>query len=244
MKSKIYEKYKEYYEDYLNKIGVYYYGDREIRRLIMGELGGCINGDETMVYYTPDKKYKFIIYRTEIYTNNYYDDYRITIEVYDGIIGNPIMSMNFNTFTCVDILFNIAVTPDILIESQDTNCIYINPDTSSLNGYMIMVTSIFGVNVSSEIGSNSPMYNVVDSMNNIYEKDVRLDIFERSYKYDNVIPMISMDLTYDELSDFAFHVFFATIIDLEFPEECRDKLEQIEMFVSNYQIYKLQNQNI
>ena len=78
----------------------------------------------------------------------------------------------------------------------------------------------------------------------ITEKDVRLEILERSYMYDNVIPMVTMDLTYDELSDFAFHVFFATIIDLEFPEECRDKLEQIEMFVSNYQVYKLQNQNI
>ena len=244
MRFKLYELYREYYEEYLNRIGVNYYGDREIRRIIMGELGGCINGDETMIYYTPDRKYKFIIYRTEINTGNYYDDYRITIEVYDGIIGNPIMSMNFNTFTCVDILFNIAVTPDILIESQDSNCIYINPDTSNLNGYMITVTAIFGNHVSSELGPNSPMYNVVDSMNNIYEKDVRLEIFERSYIYDNMTSMISVDLTYDELSDFAFHVFFATIIDLDFPEEYRDKLEQIEMFVSNYEIYKIQNQNI
>ena len=244
MRFKIYKKYREYYEDYLNRIGVYYYGDKDIRRIIMGELGGCINGDEIMTYYTPDRKYKFIIYRSEINTGSYYEDYRITIEIYDGIIGNPIMSMNFNTYTCIDILFNIAVTPDILIESKDSNCIYINTDTSSLIGYMITVTAIFGNHVSSELGPSSPMYNVIDSMSNIYEKDVRLDIFERSYKYDNVIPMISMDLTYDELSDFAFHVFFATIIDLEFPEECRDKLEQIEMFVSNYQVYKLQNQNI
>ena len=237
VRSKIYDRLSEYYYEYYRITGIYM-DDSTIRRIIMCEIGGCINGDEVMEYYSTDRKYKFRIYRTESNPKSYYNIYRITIEVYDGIIGCPIMKMSFDEYTCIDILFNAAVSMDLLTEIQDSNAIYINPDTSNLNGYMITITGIFGSNPIENFDKNSPM-NYMDRNNKIYDKDIRLDIYERSYIYDNLTPMVSMDMTWEELSEFCFHVFFATIIDLDFPEEYADKLEQIEMFVSNYGLYRV-----
>lgn len=235
MISKLYTKMYNYFSEYfsINNLSV----DREeMRRIILNELGGCINGDDVMYYITPDKKYKFKIYRTE--NNrvpiNGFIYYIITIEVFDGIIENPIMKISFDQNTCVDILYNMAVSMDILTNVQDSNAIYVNPDTASLNGYMIQITNIYGINNRIAMDSNSPINNVY---NPEYNKDVRLEIFYRSYIYDMLTCMVSIDMTWEELSDFAFHVFFGSIIDLDFPEMYYDKLEEIEMFVANYGIY-------
>ena len=241
MISKLYTKMYNYFSEYfsINNLSV----DREeMRRIILNELGGCINGDDVMYYITPDKKYKFKIYRTESNLPSYYNiNYKITIEVFDGIIGNPVMKMSFNEYACIDILYNIAISPDLLVEGMDNNAIFINPDNSNLNGYMISLTAIFGENPMVALDPNSPMYYKANSSS--YDKDIRFEILERSYVYDNLIPMVSMDLTYEELSELAFHIFFATIIDLEFTGEYMDKLEQIEIFVSNYELSVMKSRN-
>ena len=241
VRSKIYDRLSEYYYEYYRITGIYM-DDSTIRRIIMYEIGGCINGDEVMYYTSPDKKYKFKIYRTESNLPSYYNiNYKITIEVFDGIIGNPVMKMSFNEYACIDILYNIAISPDLLVEGMDNNAIFINPDNSNLNGYMISLTAIFGENPTVALDPNSPMYYKANSSS--YDKDIRFEILERSYVYDNLIPMVSMDLTYEELSELAFHIFFATIIDLEFTGEYMDKLEQIEIFVSKYELSIMKSRN-
>jgi hypothetical protein len=222
--------YNNYY-DYYNRIGKFM-DDRTIRRVILDDIG-CIDGDDNMYFSTVDKKYNFKIYRTENYYfgNNYNSIYNIYIEITDNI-GVPVLKMNFDINTCIEILYNISICPEVLIEDNDNNYVYINPNNSNLNAYMISITAIFGNNPSNEIGENSPIYNLI-SNKGIYDKDVRFEIFERSYIYDNVIPMVSMDMTYEELSDFCFRVFFVAIMDLDIPDEFSDKMETIENFCIN-----------
>jgi hypothetical protein len=40
-------------------------------------------------------------------------------------------------------------------------------------------------------------------------------------------------MTYEELSDFCFRVFFVAIMDLDIPDEYSDKMETIENFCIN-----------
>jgi hypothetical protein len=228
MKFKVYSDMYNYLKEYYEITGSV---NMDVRSIILDELrsGPGINPDEGISWTSPGNEYYFKITRNEVsLADSYY--YSIVVDIYDGITKYPLLQLKFDQETCINILFQFALSFNQMNNPDDQNIAYINCD-NQMNGYMIILTNIFGYNPIEEIESSSPIHDLDNDNEQYFNKDVLLQIVQRSYVYDNIIPLISMKLRYEELSLFAFKIFFEAIIDLEFPEEYEDKMQYIEEFL-------------
>lgn len=204
------------YLDRLNDIREYYYSigedmsENQVREYLKSEIKefGVYDGDNIM-WTSPDNKYKFLIKRepAEFYIYATNSEYIITIKVVDAILGIPITEFRINEFSCVDILSKISLFPENYYCTGDTEVIYLNPN-NRLEGHIIYLTNI---------GEE--------------DKDILFEIKQSSSVYNNIITLVTLKLSMEELADLCFYLFFECIIDLDIPEYLTNEMENIEDFI-------------
>ena len=204
------------YLDRLNDIREYYYSigedmsENQVREYFRSEIKefGVYDGDN-IIWVSPDNKYKFLIKRepTEFYATNSGSEYIISIKVIDAILNIPITEFRINEFSCIDVLSKISLFPENYYCTGDTEVISLNPN-NRLEGHIIYLTNI---------GED--------------DKDILFEIKQSSSIYNNIITLVTLKLSIEELADLCFYLFFECIIDLDIPEYLNCEMESIEDFI-------------
>lgn len=201
---------------------------------------GVIDGDENMIWKSPDKHYTFKISRTELGNNNLYNNlprYMVTVEVLNEI-GIKMFNMRFNELDAVRILDNIQEFTGGAY--TDTGCSFIIPINASntlMNSYQIYLENIFELEdkTMKAVGYNptDDYYCDSDIDDRTYTfNDILLKIQQYNPMDERLINRVSIKLSYDEINDFAFTLFFVSIIDIDFPKEYEDVLNRIDTYVA------------
>lgn len=184
----------------------------EIVRAEMKNLG-IINGDDEMIWKSPDKSLYFEVIREDSYSNCPIEGgyrYICTINC-KNMLNVPMFSLNFTEIDAVRILYEIAYfcSYDNWM-ANEKRYIYINPSSTVMENYIIELENI-----------------------KVYEFD---NVLFKINKYnpinEMVVNVVTMTLTYEQLCDLCFHIFFALLIDIDLPIQYEPQMEEIEDFVN------------
>lgn len=224
---------KDYIEDikqYLYSVGDYM-DDRSIIQMIKSELATCgyYTEDGTLIWISPNKEYKFEITRDE---NRLWSDgshYINRIVIKDGIIGNPITELRFNEFSAVEMLYGIATFPELYPGTYNNSAVLIdrtNPDIDTT----VIIEDIYGIDEYDNSG-------IQIKPNNVFQQNMENGVqflfkVQRYSKITETIEdVVALYLTYEELSDLVFNIFFECLIDIDLPEEYEAELGAVEELI-------------
>lgn len=194
-------------------------------RILKGELEGlgCIDGDDNMIWKSPDNSYTFKISRSELDNlNPIMPRYLISIIV-ENTIGTKVLELRFNELDAVRILDNIEefCGGDVYYQKGENFIIPVSTTDTSLNSYTIYLENIFEDNY---IAGNG--------------KEIYRDILFKIKQYNPIenitIDRVTIVLGYEDICDLAFKLFFEAIIDIDFPDSMNlfDTLNRIDEYVS------------
>lgn len=240
IKDKIFKKFRINYNEYKDNIYNYFsklYGydscmdeedmNRMVANIINAEIRGkyeVCDGDDIM-WYSPEKDYKFEIYRYDVNPNLIKSDrdpkFNIVVKVYDNNINIKICEFNFSEIDAIRILDEIANFNEYCYQTYDSTDIFINPSNTDGICYMIDIENIFET-------EERTLYGKPITINN----DVRLKILE--YGREEWVPVVTMKLSLDELNDFAFTIFFYSLIDLDIDDSRMDNIENYIVMKEDY----------
>ena len=217
---------KEYARDYSYNT----YGDFSREGIILrNELKsiGIINGDDEMVWKSPSQDIYFEVSREysslKTGTEGGYQ-YICTITIKNEL-RMPISKIVFSELDAIRILEAFIEFTNPMWEYSD-NTVYIdmNP-SSSLEKYTIVLEEI-------QTGDLPPT--------------LLFKINKYHPIYQSIVPVVTMNLTFEQLNDLAFHLFFALLIDIEVPVEYDEIMYKIEDYVTteNYWIYSKRRQKL
>lgn len=195
-------------------------------RIIREELKGMgvIDGNDNMIWKSPDRNYTFKISRSELDNVNPLLPRFIISIIIENEIGIKILELRFSEIDAVRILDNIEVFcgGDEFYNEGENFIIPINPTNTSLNSYMIYLENIYKVDTL-KIGNNTKT---------IY-KDIAFKIKQYNPLDGSLIDRVSMLLSYEDINDLAFKLFFECLIDIDFPENYDKTLDRIDEYISN-----------
>ena len=198
----------------------------EIMRAEMKSLG-IINGDDEMIWKSPDKSLYFEVIREDSNSNLPSEGgyrYICTINC-KNMLNVPMFSLNFTEIDAVRILYEISYFCSYENwMANEKRYIYINPSNTVMEQYIIELENIkvFDFdNVLFKINKYNPMNKMIANV-------------------------VTMTLNYDQLVDFCFHIFFALLIDIDLPVQYELQMEDIEDFINSdkYLNWHRQRQNM
>lgn len=213
---------------------------------------GIIDGDESMIWKSPDNDFTFKINRVEIGDFSPYNTnprYMNTIEVLNDI-GIKILELRFSEIDAVRILDNFQefVSGDYS-NVGDSIIIPISTTNTTLNSYSILLENIFDFEDRSMRADNYDPYEVYDNLvNDQFEngcnkynmrqedrfsyREILLKIQQYNPIENKIVNRVSMRLSMDDIESFAYALFFISIIDIEFTDEYKEVLDRIDTFVT------------
>ena len=161
----------------------------------------------------------------------------VTVEVLNEI-GIKMFDMKFNELDAISILDNIQEFAGGAY--TDTGCSFIIPINASntlMNSYQIYLENIFELEDKTmkaiDYNPTDDYYCDSDIDNRRYAfRDILLKIQQYNPMEEKLINRVTIKLNYDEISDFAFTIFFVSIVDIDFPEEYEDVLDRIDTYVT------------
>lgn len=210
--------------------------------IIKSELRGIgvLDGDENMIWKSPDNNYTFRMSRSELYNDNFYNNmprYIINVEVLNEI-GIKMFEMKFSELDAIRILDNIQefAGGDMYYQTGDGFIIPINAKNTLLDSYEIQLEYIYEVEDKTMSAINydpTEKYDpsMCDNSRFVY-RDILMKIVQYNPIENRLITRVTIKLDCDEINDFAFKLFFASIMDIDFPEEYGDVLDKIDYYVS------------
>lgn len=217
---------KEYAREYSYNT----YGDYSREDIILkNELKniGIINGDDEMVWKSPSQDLYFEVSREysslKTDTEGGYQ-YICTITIKNDL-RMPISKIVFSELDAIRILEGFMEFTNPMWEySNNTVWIDINP-SSSLEKYIIELSEIQIEDLPPTLIFKINKYHTI---------------------YQTTVPVVTMNLTFEQLNDLAFHLFFALLIDIEIPVEYDEIMYKIEDYVTteNYWIYCKRRQKL
>lgn len=217
---------KEYAREYSYNT----YGDYSKEDIILrNELKniGIINGDDEMVWKSPSQDLYFEVSREysslKTGTEGGYQ-YICTITIKNEL-RMPISKIVFSELDAIRILEGfIEFTNPMWEYSNNTVWIDINP-SSSLEKYTIELSEIQIEDLPPTLIFKINKYHTI---------------------YQTVVPVVTMNLTFEQLNDLAFHLFFALLIDIDIPVEYDEIMYKIEDYVTteNYWVYCKRRQKL
>lgn len=180
-------------------------------QLIMLEMKvmGMIKGDEKMEWVSPNNEFKFVFNRCEntLWNNDQDGHYIITIDVYN-IVGVNILQLKFSEIHAMIILDSINSFLFGMDEQVGSN-IYISIGCPNLKlEYKYLYLEWLYMNI-----------------NDNTDQNILFEIRQYSSNNENMITMLSMVVSKALLEEFAFELFFYTLIDIELPFKYNDQLE-------------------
>lgn len=202
------------------------YMENEILRSELKNLG-IINGDDEMVWKSPDNSLIFEVLR-EYSTLNCPSErgyrYICTIKC-ENNLRVPLFEIIFTELDAIDILFNIS-------EFVDRAHIYRQLLESPYSYDQIDREESAYINLSL-FGTNMEQYSLYIEDTDICNIPYCILKFNKyNPMHEMMTNMVTLQLTYDQLCDFSFHLFFAILIDIDIPEEYDEKMLVIEDFVT------------
>ena len=201
--------------------------EREILNSELRSLG-ILNGEDEMVWKSPDKSIYFEVSRDYSSTKSGLGQgyqYICTLNVKNNL-GIGIDTMKFTELDAIRILDSFVYfhEPDYI--SDDHNVVYIDipPCDTSMEHRTIVLEQILD-------GPTTSVLFTLQKYNPFYQQ---------------IVPIVKMPMTYEQLNDLAFHLFFAILIDIEVPVEFDEVMFRIEDYVTteNYWIYQQRRQEL
>lgn len=218
-------------EEYLNIVNGSCTMDQVIR-MINEEIRGIIDGDKNMTWISPDKRFKFALDRTENSMINYENPdsgkFIVIINIFDNFTGVFIMTLRFSELDTIRILESIVDFYENYYQTYDSYYIYINPKNTFMENNIIYLENIHEV-------INSPTGQEINH-------DVLFKIQTHQYGQ-TIFDKIVMKLSYDDLYDLTFHLFFNAIIDIDIDDKYIDQIEYIEDYILGGVDYNRQVKN-
>lgn len=206
--------------------------ENEILNMELKNLG-IINGEDEMVWKSPDKSICFEVSR-EYSTMNLPSKtsyrYICTLNVKNNL-GITLDSFKFTEIDTINILeaFVYFHEPEycyFYFDHDDHNVVYTNisPQDTSMETRTISLEHI----------SSGPTESVMFTLQ-------KYNPF-----YQQIVPIVKIPMTYEQLNDLAFHLFFAILIDIEVPEEFDEIMLKIEDYVTteNYWTFNRRRQEL
>lgn len=200
----IYNNMKQYVTGYLLDIDSSSSADEMTKAELQSLF--CYDDNGFITWRTPDRNYIFKIQRLYISKN---DSYIINFDIYNSL-GIKIHNFKMSINEIIKLLYMIANRYEI----ENYNMININ----------CCFDSGCSCNISIDFKNNNICFNenkpdigfYIDAVNEVLNKQIRI---------------VTTYLTFTELREFCFHVFFYALIDLDLNID-QDKLNIIEEFVS------------
>lgn len=196
-----------------------YYDMRE-KELLNAELRGLgiLNGDDEMVWTSPDKSLYFEVSRDYSSSKTGLEEgyqYICTLNIKNNL-GVPLAKILFTELDAIRILSGFVdfATPSY---SNTPNTVYIdiNPNNTYLEKHTIVLQSI-----------------------KLENMDCVLLQLNKQIPYNNYIAnVVTIQMTHEQLNDLAFHIFFAILIDIEIPEELDEEMFRIEDYINTENYY-------
>lgn len=201
---------KEYVSEYNYSV----HGDNMYENeIVKSELKslGIINGDDEMVWNSPDKSLCFEVSRDYSTLKTGVEagyQYICTINVKNNL-NMSICTINFSELDAIRILEGfVEFSNPTFFNSNNYVYIPMNPNIG-LDTYSIEIEQVkFGELYGCLFKINK--YNPIQEM---------------------VVPVLSIPLTFEQLQDLAFHIFFSLLIDIEVPVEYDEAMFSIEDYV-------------
>lgn len=198
--------------------------------MIEMKIMGLIRGDEEMEWISPNREFKFIInrYENRLWNNEQNGHYVITIDT-ANIIGVLITQIKFSEIDAIRILDSIN---NFLYDMDggygESMTIYMEtPNNLRMENKIIYLERII-VDEEKEYKEN----NII--------RNIKFQILQYSSFHETLIPIITILVGTEELEDFAFKIFFYSLIDIDIPIQYD---QQLENFVQNMYIEKLNNEH-
>lgn len=207
------------------------YGDGLMEKeLLDSELKslGIINGDDEMVWKSPDNSIYFEVSREYSSTKTGLGtgyQYICTLNVKNNL-GIVLDTLKFTELDAIRILDSFVYfnEPDYI--SDDHNVVYIDisPQDTSMEHRTIVLEQIL----------SGPMTSVLFTLQ-------KYNPFHQQ-----IVPIVKIPMTYEQLNDLAFHLFFAILIDIEIPVELDETMFRIEDYVTteNYWVFQKRRQEL
>lgn len=204
------------------------YGDtmRE-NEILNSELKGLgiINGDDEMVWKSPDQSLIFEVSRDYSHSKTGIEagyQYICTINVKNNI-GIPITKILFTELDAIRILSGFVdfATPSYYVQD---NVIYIdiNPNNTYLEKHTIVLQNI-----------------KIENMDNVLFQINKYNPYQQM-----IANVVTIPMTHEQLNDLAFHLFFALLIDIEIPEELDEEMFRIEDYITTENYYTFQKRRM
>lgn len=213
--------YIEMVREYLSIINGEY-DMNQVGNIINAELRGLgiIDDNNGMVWISNDKHYKFIMSRkeNELYRFEQSESgkYIITIDIFDNYTNILIITLRFSELDCIRILESIADFTTNYFQTFDSYVIYINPQNSNLEINMIYLENVHEF--------------FKDQNGNDIYRDIVFKI--QTHRYGDMIhDKVIMHMTYEELNNLSFSLFFNSIIDIDIDDQYQESLENIEDYI-------------
>lgn len=201
--------------------------EKEMLNMELRSLG-ILNGEDEMVWKCPDNSIYFEVSRDysttkSVFGKGYQCICTLTVKNNLGIV------LDVSKFTEIDAIkildsFVYFNEPDYI--SDDHNVVYIDipPHDTNMETRTIVLEQILS-------GPTTSVLFTLQKYNPFYQQ---------------IVPIVKIPMTYEQLNDLAFHLFFALIIDLEVPEEFDETMFRIEDYVTteNYWIYAQRRQEL
>lgn len=192
------------------------YGDDNfmVDEIMKNELKGLgiINGDDEMIWKSPDKSLYFEVIREDAnYSREEFKGYRYicTINVKNNL-SVPICRISFSELDAIRILHSIA---------EFCSSDYILDDTifipmGIMNGLDSYTLSLENITPPGELDT------------------VILRIEKYNPIYQCMANVVTLHLTYEQLNDLSFHLFFSLLIDIDVPIEVEPLMHDIEDYIT------------
>ena len=189
---------------------------------------GILNGEDEMVWKSPDKSIYFEVSRDYSTTKSSLEQgyqYICTLTVKNNL-GITLDVAKFTELDAIRILDSFVYfhEPDYI--SDDHNVVYIDiaPHTTNMEYRTIVLEQILS-------GPTTSVLFTLQKYNPYYQQ---------------IVPIVKIPMTYEQLNDLAFHLFFAILIDIEIPNEFDETMYRIEDYVTteNYYIYAQRRQEL
>ena len=226
------------YKEIINNVRDYYYnvyGDNigmedYINSTVKDELKnlGIINGDDEMVWKSPSQDLYFEVireYSTSKYVVKEGYQYVCTLNIKNEL-KITLASIKFTEIDAIRILSGFVDFCNPMWEFGGTNIVYIdiNPNNTTMEKYTIVLEEI-------PLGE---LPGVLFKINKYHPY------------YQSIATVCTMVLTFEQLNDLAFHLFFALLIDIEVPVEYDEQMFAIEDYITTdvYWIFERRRQKL
>lgn len=178
-------------------------------------LAGIIKDDEDMIWASPYKDIIFHISRVEnqiAYYRKNWGQYIIIIDIKNNL-GTTITQLRFSELDAIRILDCMTQFTEWQSGSGESMIIQINPNTLQMFNQYIDLFRL-------------PSIDAVDEEETIF-RDIQLKINHYSVQHGLYVPLVTLNISDDELNDLIFKIFFVALLDVQMDPNNEIIVEQL-----------------